>query len=350
MNNEKIVIALTKKGAQLAEKLANHLKADIKAPRRFMNDNDPHPGFLGPVAEEIQAAFNNYSALILIMATGIAVRSIAPVLRSKQSDPAVLVIDEEGKFIISLLSGHWGGANQLAQTVAKYLKGTAVITTASDINNLPSLDLVAKEQKMEIDRPDLLPRFAGAIVNGEPLVVWDQWGVELNWPDNVRVVKDKPPQFTAEEKLLVILGFQEPPVLLAGMNVLALRPRCLTVGVGCCKGVSGVRIAGAIRRYFREHYWSIRSIQAIATIDLKEEEPGITEACEELGVELLAYTKAQLEKLMPGLKKSEFVQETIGVGGVCEPAAILGANKGKLIGPKVSMGQITVAVALDSSR
>ncbi|MGE5581491.1 MAG: cobalt-precorrin 5A hydrolase [Bacillota bacterium] len=350
MEKDYIVIALTKKGTELAKKLASHLKADIKVPRRFLTGDDQVPGYLGPVAEEIQAAFPKYSALILIMAAGIAVRSIAPVLKNKQTDPAVLVIDEEGRFVISLLSGHWGGANQLAAALAKFLKGTAVITTASDINELPSLDLLAKEQKMEIDRPDLLPKFSGAIVNGEPLVVWDHWGLELNWPENVRVVKEKPPQFTAEEKLLVIIGFKEAPVLPPGLNVLALRPRCLTVGIGCCKGVPGVRIGGAIRRYFREHYWSIRSLKAIATIDLKEEEPGLTEACKELEVPLVVFTREQLAKAMPGLKNSQFVLDTIGVGGVCEPAAILGAKNGKLIGAKQNLGQITVAVALDSSR
>jgi cobalt-precorrin 5A hydrolase len=291
-----------------------------------------------------------YSALILVMATGIAVRSIAPVLRNKQIDPAVVVIDEEGRFVISLLSGHWGGANQLATTLAKHLKTTAVITTASDINELPSLDLLAEEHKLEIDHPDLLPKFAGAIVNGDPLVIWDHWGIELTWPDNVRIVKDKSPQFTPEEKLLVIIGYQEVQVFTSGMSVLSLRPDCLTVGIGCCQGISGARITGAIRRYFREHYWSTRSIRSINTIDLKQQEPGIIEACKELGVPLVAFTKEELQKVMPGLKDSQFVLDTIGVGGVCEPAAIMGTKKGKLIGPKQNMGQITVAVALDSSR
>jgi cobalt-precorrin 5A hydrolase len=350
MNNDKMVIALTKKGAALAKRLAAHLSSDLRVPQRFVTEADHQPGFVGPVADEIQAAFAKYSALILIMATGIAIRSIAPVLRNKQTDPAVLVIDEEGRFVISLLSGHLGGANQLTTTLAKHLKATAVITTASDINELPSLDLLAKEYKLEIDHPELLPKFAGALVNGEALVVWDHWGIELAWPENVRVVKDKSPQFTAEEKLLVIIGYQETQNMAPGVSTLALRPACLMVGIGCCHGVAGARITGAIRRYFREHYWSIRSIRSIHTIDLKQEEPGIIETCKELGVPLLTYTKDQLQKVMPGLKNSQFVFDTTGVGGVCEPAAILGTKNGKLIGPKLNMGQITVAVALDSSR
>ena len=121
------------------------------------------------MADEIQAAFTEVLRFNLNYGSGIAVRSIAPVLRNKQTDPAVLVIDEEGRFVISLLSGHLGGANQLTTSLAKHLKATAVITTASDINELPSLDLLAKEHKLEIDHPELLPKFAGAIVNGEPI-------------------------------------------------------------------------------------------------------------------------------------------------------------------------------------
>ena len=147
----------------------------------------------------------------------------------------------------------------------------------------------------------------------------------------------------------MIIGYQETHGLTPGSTMLALRPGCLTVGIGCCQGIAGARITGAIRRYFREHYWSIRSIRSINTIDLKQEEPGIIEASKELGVPLVTFTKEQLQKVMPGLKNSQFVFDTTGVGGVCEPAAILGTKNGKLIGPKRNMGQITVAVALDSS-
>lgn len=349
MNNDKIVIALTKKGSVLARKLAEHLKADLRIPRRFVSEADQLAGFSGPVAEEIQTAFREYSALLLIMAAGIAIRSIAPALLNKQADPAVLVIDEEGRFVISLLSGNWGGANQLTAALAKHLKATAVITTASDINDLPSLDLLAKDYKLKIDRPELLPKFSGVIANDEPLVIWDHWGIDLTWPENVRLVKDKPPQFTVEEHMLVIIGYRELDYLTPGLVTLALRPSCLTVGIGCCQGISGARVTGAIRRYFREHYWSTRSIRSINTVDLMQDEPGINEACKELGVPLVIFSKEQLQKVVPGLKNLKFVSDTIEVGEVCEPAAILGTKNGKLIGPKQNLGQIAVAVALDDS-
>jgi Cobalamin biosynthesis protein CbiG len=345
LNNDKIIIALTKKGSVLAKKLSDHLKAEMRIPRRFVSEADQLAGFSCPVAEEIQSAFMVHSTLVLIMATGIAVRSIAPVLRNKQVDPAVLVIDEEGRFVISLLSGNWGGANQLAVDVAKYLKASAVITTPSDINELPSLDLLAKDYHLKIDRPELLLKFSGAIVNDEPLVVWDHWGIDLTWPENIRLVKDKPPQFTPEERMLLIIGYRELESMTPGLSILALRPSCLTVGIDCRQGVSGPRITGAIRRYFREHYWSIRCIRSVNIIDLKQDEPGINEACKELDIPLIPFTQSQLQKAMPNLKNLQF-----GLDEICEPAAILGTKNGKLIGPKQNFGQITVAVALDDSR
>ncbi|HBE80057.1 MAG TPA: hypothetical protein DDW65_20090 [Firmicutes bacterium] len=349
-NRDKIIISLTKKGSILAKKLSAYLKADLRVPRRYATEEEQGAVYIGPVTEEIQEAFMKYSTLILIMAAGIAVRSMVPVIRNKQVDPAVLIIDEDGRFVISLLSGHWGGANQLAGSLAKYLKATAVITTASDINELPSLDLLAEEHKLGIDHPELVPKFTGAIVNGEPVVIWDHWGIDLAWPENVRLVQDRQPQFTPEEKMLLIIGYREVSALTSGVLTLALRPVCLTVGIDCSQGISGARIAGAIRRYFREHYWSVRSIRAIHVIDLRQQEPGITEACKELGVPLVTFTKQQLQKMTPELKNGQNVFDAPELGEVSEPAALYGTKNGKLIGPKQNMGQITVAVALDHSQ
>ena len=350
MESEKIIIALTKKGSILGRQLAGLLQIPLKIPQRFVADSKRESGFDCPVGMVIQEEFFRQTALILIMATGVAVRSIAPVIKSKLTDPAVLVLDEEGRFVISLLSGHWGGANELAVEIAQLIGATPVVTTASDLNNLPSLDMIAKENQLLITQPSLLPQFAAAIVNGDSLVIWDCLGIEKTWPENVRVETGVFPQLASFEKLLVILGYEDPPLLLEGVTTIALRPSCLTVGIGCCSGVPGVRIIGAIRRYFREHHWSIGSINQLATIDFKGDEPGIIEASRELGVPLVTFTKGELQEVLPGLNVSEFVEGKIGVGGVCEPAAILAANRGQLIGPKMNLSQITVAVALDNSR
>ncbi|TCL74074.1 cobalt-precorrin 5A acetaldehyde-lyase [Hydrogenispora ethanolica] len=343
---DRIVIAVTKKGSQLALDLAAQLPARVLVPLRFLESPMDPRGYLTSVSQVVQEAFVKYSALILIMASGVAVRSVAPVLRDKRTDPAVIVLDEEGRFVISLLSGHLGGANRLAEEIAGLTGGTAVITTASDLNKLPSLDLLAKRLHLGIENSYRLTEFAGAIVNGDPLVLWDRWGLPEQWPEHVRVVNGPDLTLSAREKFLIIAGYQEYPSLPSGTAVLALRPACLVVGIGCCKGVPGVKIIGAIRRYFRERHWATGSIKTIATIDLKAQEPGIVEACQEFKVPLVTFSEAKLQTVMTGLQHSDFVEDTVGVGGVCEPAAILGAGNGRLIGTKDNLGQITLAVAL----
>ncbi len=350
MRSDKIVIAVTKNGSYLGKKLAAFLKADLKIPSRFASSTEFEYEYNRPVALEIQEAFNRYQALILIMATGIAVRGIAPVIANKQTDPAVIVMDEAGKFVISLLSGHWGGANRLAEDMAKHTGGAAVITTASDINNLPSLDMVAQKYGLKIENGELLPKFSGAVVNGDPIVIWNRWGIKERWPENVRMETGERLDLAGTEKLAVVIGYQEPEGIQNDIKILALRPSNLVVGIGCCQGVPGTRIIGAVRRYFRERNWSTRCIQSLATIDLKAVEPGLRAAAQEFGVPLQVFTKEELESVMEGLIKSDFVELTVGVGGVCEPAAILGSNHGKLIGAKQNLNQITIAVGAVAER
>jgi cobalt-precorrin 5A hydrolase len=345
MKSDKIVIALTKNGSILGKKLANYLKADLRIPRRFIENDEYEYCYDRPVDLEIREAFKDYQRLILIMASEIAVRGIVPVINDKQTDPAVIVMDETGKYIISLLGGHWGEANRLAEELAKFTGGIAVITTAPVVNNLPGLDWLAKKYNLIVENKDLLPEFFGAIVNGEPVVIWDRWGIKEIWPDNVRVETGESFNLTEAEKLVVNVGYQEPVAIRSSVKILALRPSNLVVGVGCCEGVPGNRIIGAIRRYFRERNWSARSIHSLATIDLKSGEPGINMAAQEFGVPLRVFSKEELETINQGLQKTDIADSTGMMSEICEPAAILGANHGKLIGVKLDLNQITVAVA-----
>ncbi len=350
MSNEQIIIAFTKKGSLLAKKLSAHLKTSLKIPRRYLNEAEKQIGFSGPVTEQIQNAFTMCSTLVLVMATGIAVRSIAPILSNKQSDPAVLVIDEEGRFVISLLPGHLGNANQLAGEIAKYLKATPVITTASEVNELPSLEKLAREYQLAVEHSGLLPKFTGAIINDQPVVVWDHWGIDLVWPENVRLVKDEPLQLAPEENMLVVIGHQEPVSSSSTLSIMALRPKCLTVGIDICEEVSGPRIIGAIRRYFREHFWSLRSVRAIQTFGQKQSRSGVDEACKELGIPLISLTNDQLPIVMSPSKKKGISVDTTKTLDKSEMAALIGIKNGKLIGTKQNLNQITIAVAIDFVR
>lgn len=350
MKSDKIVISITKNGSILGKRVAAFLRADLKAPARFGSQIGLDYGYNRPVALEIQTAFNRYEVIVLIMATSVAVRSIAPVIGNSQTDPAVIVMDEAGKFVISLLPGHWGGGNRIAEDLAKFIKGGAVITTASDVNNLQTLDLIAHKYGLILEDPEAPVKFSGAVINDEPVVIWDRWGINETWPDNVRVVTGESLELADNEKLVVVIGYWDPLGTKSDTKVFALRPSNLVVGVGCAQGVPGTRIIGAIRRYFRERNWSTRSIQSLATIDLQAEEPGLTGAARELNVPLQVYTTEELESVLDGLEKSDLPGKNMGVGGVCEGAAILGSNHGKLIGTKQNLNQITVAVAAVTER
>ncbi len=350
MKSNKIVISVTKNGSVLGKKVADFIRADLKAPARFASQIGLDYGYDRPVALEIQGAFNRYEVLVLIMAAGIAVRSITPVIGNEQTDPAVIVMDEAGKFVLSLLLGRWGAANRIAEDLAEYTGGVPVITTASDVNNLPSLDSVARKYGLTVENPELLAEFSGAVINGEPVVIWDCWGIEENWPEHVRMVTGESLELADNEKLLVVIGYRDPLEIKSNTKVLALRPNNLVVGVGCCQGVPATRIIGAIRRYFRERSWSPSSIQSLATIDTLADEPGLMAAARELGVPLQVFEKEGLELVVDGLEKPNFLGITPGVGGVCEPAAILGSNHGQLIGAKQNLNQITVAAATIKER
>ncbi len=349
---DKFIAAVTKKGSALAIRLAPLLNAECRVPLHFMDSPIDPRGYQIPVKQVIKEAFPKYSVLILIMAASGAVRSIAPLLRDQRTDPAVVVLDEEGRFIISLLSGPLGEGNQMAREIAALTGGTSVITTATEVSNLPRLDYLAQQYQLRVENVHCLTEFTGAIVNGEPVVFWDRWGVSANWPENVRVVSDSQIALRDRERKLLIAGYQDYPGLPQGVSVLALRPACLVVGVSCLKGTPGVRLIGALRRYFRERYWATGSIQALVTLDSLADEPGLLELCQELKVPLKQFSTLQLQTALPnaGGRPIDFSDQYRWLNDVPEAAALSGAEHGRLIGTRVNLGPISLAVAIVSGR
>lgn len=343
LNRERSMIAITKKGTKLALNLAEQIQADLKVPLRFLNEEQRNFGFTIPFSEVLSHSFDEYPILILIMSLGYAVRNLTPFLRSKHANPAIIVIDDEGRFVVSLLPGERNVASQLVEEIAHLIGGTAVITTSPVLDQFPPLDELARENHLIIDNPQLLLKFTSAIANGDEIVVWDRLELRRNWPDNIRIESGRFPKLAAEEKLLLNIGFEDPPIPAPGINVLALRPVCLTVGVDCLPGLPGMRVVGSIRRYFREHYLSIKSIKNIAIMESKAKERGLLEAGREFGVPILEFSKKDFENIK--------ISNNLSAGRSClresELAAILGAKEGQLIGAQMDYGQIVISVAVD---
>ena len=290
--------------------------------------------------------FAESDAIIFIGACGIAVRSIAPFVSSKKTDPAVVVIDEQGKFAISLLSGHIGGANELTEEISNLLHATPVITTATDINNKFAVDVFAKTNGCYISDMTMAKEISAALVNGNSVgfasdFPWvGEIPKELQLLDEEDETKEKP-----EMGLYVTNSYLKHPFV----HTLYLVPKIITLGVGCKKDTPAETVEKVVRKACDELLIPSVSMELVASIDLKKEEQGILEYCKERNLPFETYSAEQLKEVEGSFAESKFVEETTGVDNVCERSAILGSSKhgekSNLILRKYAEDGVTAALA-----
>ncbi|MCZ7664014.1 MAG: cobalamin biosynthesis protein [Thermoleophilia bacterium] len=352
------VFALTGGGARTARRLAELLHGALWLPAHLPESADHRFERVGPALRD---AFGGAAALVCVMAAGIVVRSLAPVVADKKTDPAVLVVDEGGLFFVPLLSGHEGGANALAGALAGALGGKAVLTTSSDSQGLLGPDLLARAlQARALDPARFLP-VAAALVNGRaPELLYDPTEVcgataflEGLAGYRTRIFSGLP-DAVAEDTVVV------SPRALAGAGSdgeaqewpgpgLRLVPRWVVAGLGCKRGAPGEALVLAVRQAFQEAGLHPAALRALASVRAKEEEPGLRVAGEILGVPVLFGSDEALREqiALRGLAESEWVRRHIGLGAACEPAALWAAGEGsRLVLPKRAAGGVTVALAL----
>lgn len=281
---------------------------------------------------ELREKIVKYSKLVFICACGIAVRTIAPLVKNKKEDFAVVVCDEEGKFAISLLSGHLGGANELAENVAEILGGQAVITTATDVNGITAIDNYAKENNLEIDSMKMAKEVSALLLNGEKVAFKSDFDTEI------------PKDFVAtNEKTGVYVTYKtiEP-----FENTLKLYKKSLVVGIGCKKGTPVENVESFLKTVFEENSLSEKAISKIATIDIKKNEKAIVEVSKKYNVKLEIFDKKTLNSQKGEFSHSDFVLRTVGTDCVCERAVVAGG--GKLIVKKQSCNGVTIAVGVEN--
>ena len=289
------------------------------------------PGFAALDAGVYGAAFAGMDALIFVGACGVAVRSIAPFVRDKKTDPAVLCLDERAGFVIPLLSGHIGGANALAARLAGALGAAAVITTATDVNGRFAVDAWAAQNGCVIEDLTLAKRFAAEILE-QDLPLCSEFPICPPLPGGVFAAKSGP--------FGVYIGCREE----APFDVtLRLIPKKLRVGLGCRRGTTKAAIEAAVRQVFQEQRLALAAVSGISSIDLKQDEPGLLAACRANGWEPRFYSAAQLRAVPGSFTGSSFVASVTGVDNVCERAALSGG--GRLLVRKQALGGVTVAVA-----
>ncbi len=320
MTNKLAILALTTGGKKLAKHLAHALTAD--------NIN-----IVNGIANTTSDIWHNYDGLIFIMATGIVVRSIAPLIANKQTDPAIVVIDEAGKHAISLLSGHLGGANKLAVEIATITGGEAVITTASDTLGFTPIDLWAKYNNLTLGRGSFTA-LSAKLVNHGCLTLWSD------------LAGDLPPEFipaTNPDKVDLIISNRLYPQC---ENL--LYPKNLIVGIGCNRGVSVAEIRISLAEICRNKGLNRQAVAAMASLDLKSDEEGLLEFCKEDNLAITFYTASQLNTICPS--RSAVVFKATGAYGVCEPAALLRAATDKLLHGKTKWTNVTIAIAQNQTR
>ena len=331
------LICLSDAGSVLAQRIADilHLeKSDIHSITKFAEKY----GFAShkSVCDDMGELFSANDALIFIGACGIAVRDIAPHLKNKMVDPAVLVLDDQGKFVIPILSGHIGGANALAEHIAEKIGAVPVITTATDGAGKFSCDTWAVTHNCAISSMKTAKDISAAILTGDVPIL-----SECALPETL------PNGLIAKEngELGIFIGIHtDSPYT----STLRLIPRIVTLGIGCRRDTPMETVFDVVKDVLGQHRIDTKAVCRIASIDVKADEPGLLGCAKVLKAQTVFYTADELNAVEGEFAESEFVQKTVGVGNVCERAAVCGG--GTLIIPKTAKDGVTVAAAVQEWR
>jgi cobalt-precorrin 5A hydrolase len=340
-------IALTREGARLAARLAPGFPGlQAWAPARFAAEVPGVVGFDPPVRALITRLWPQAGGFLLVMAAGIAVRAIAALLQDKARDPAVVVLDPRGEYAVPLLSGHLGGANDLARAVAVWLGGTAVITTATDAAGAPAAELWARDHGLEIEDRAGVVRVNAAWANGEPvgLYVDPELGCPGLGEDLDRNLAWRGTDRAGAEAfagaLIAVTHRQAGP---AG-EALVLRPRCLHLGVGCRRDAEPRAVANGVRAALAAAGLAEAAVAQLVSVAAKADEPALCQLARVLGVPFRTFAAEELQGVQVPTPSAR-VAEAVGTPSVAEASALT-ASGGALILPKVKGPDWTAAVAL----
>ena len=362
------IVAVSRPGAVLARRLAWSITdATLYLERRTGDDpspdNEGHQYYDLPLRPVIQDLFSRHEALVVFLPVGAAVRLLAPVLGSKRQDPAVVCVDDAGRYAVSVLSAHLGGADALAHRVADVIGAQAIITSASDALDVTAIDLVGRDVGWRAEAsPTDLTRVAAAVVNRDPVALWIDPEAGVAWPDDTPLSANIFP-------VTYLSDVQEPRYAAAlivsdrlfaletGRPLVTYRPPTLVVGVGCRRGVSEEHLRDLMLHTLEEHGLAAMSVAKLATADIKADEAGIIALARSLAVPMETYDGDRLNSVVaessdPEDLASDLHQPTasaardlLGVFGVAEPAAMLASGADGVIVPRTKSDRATIAIA-----
>jgi cobalt-precorrin 5A hydrolase len=342
---------MTRGGAALAARVVAELPgADLYIARRWWAPGGERSRpFDGPLADIIAHLFRGHRGLVIFAAVGVVVRLVAPCLRNKHIDPAVVAVDDAGRFVVSVVSGHVGGANALATRVAAILGATAVITTASDARGIQSADMLGRELGWRLEGDAGLRSVSAALVNEEVVGLVQDAGSEDWWqgplPQMVRRFDTLEALAAAGVPGLVITDRLIPARFSTAARAwVVYRPRSLALGIGASTGVTKAEIQALVAGTLAEAGLAAASVGAIGTLDRKLDEPGLVAFAAGWALPVRSYTAEQLARVSVA-QPSAVVLSHVGTPSVCEAAARLAAEGGPLVVPKRKSTRATVAIA-----
>lgn len=325
------LIAFTRAGCALGRTLAHDLGGALWTSERLSVPMGlPSCGDLQSWTGE---RFRDSESLIFISASGIAVRAIAPFVKDKFSDPAVVSVDEAGRFAVPLLSGHVGGANDLARRVAVLTGGQAAVSTATDVNGVFAVDQWAREQRLVLCERENAKAVSAALLEGKPVAVQSVCPISGAMPRGLR---------EEATELGIVIGptAQECPF----PQTLHLIPRAITLGIGCRRGTEPARLETALEEFLDKSAIPAAAVRGLASIDLKQDEPGLLAFAEAHGWPITFFTAGELAMEQGDFPPSAFVERTTGVDNVCQRAAQRAG--GTIVIPKTVCQGVTFAAAM----
>jgi cobalamin biosynthesis protein CbiG len=336
MSRRIAVVGVSRAGAELACRLARALPgAEVVLHRAHE-----------PVGKKLPSLFGDPSVdgLVVVLAIGATVRLLAPWLRGKDVDPAVVAVDDVGQYAVALVSGHRGGANALAREVAEAIGATPVVTSASDISGLVAVDLLGAEEGWRIEAsPEALRQAAAAVVNRRPVGLFQDAGPPVDLGPGIRPLTSLDEPAIRDLAALLVVTDRCVPVLHPAQVV--YRPPSLVAGVGCSRGALAADVLSAIELALEQGGLARSSLAQLATIDRREHEPGVVAAAAALEVPVRAFGAEALARVSELPTPSEVVRQAVGAPGVCEPAALLASGAAALLVPKVKTPGATAAIA-----
>ncbi len=341
------ILAITKNGVEIGRKIRDMFGGwRLYAPEKFKTGEPAISWFSEPPAEKIGELFRTSEALVCLFSLGAVVRLVSPHLRDKKTDPAVIVIDDKASFVISVLSGHLGGANRLAEEVAGRLGATPVITTAADVNKTIAVDLVGREFGWKIEDDSAVTATSAHMVNNEKIGVYQDAGERGWWsgglPGNVTVFDSLEEARGSDSKACLIITDR---IVEPGMaRSVVYRPKSLVVGIGLHRDTSRDTILGGIQKTFEKYGLSPESISRLVSIKKPRDVEGLTRAGEEMGVPVQYVERGELA-VVNAPNPSDAVRAFEGTASVSEAAALL-VSGGRLVVEKQKFPpDLTVAVA-----